>query len=81
MGFGLKFPVLQLSWSSMLAAGGILAREETRSNEDEDNVGLNIYMADNADDAVPYFDCDFVRPFVLVIGSEAKGISTEVSLG
>lgn len=39
-----------------------------------------VYLAENTVDAVPYYECDFVRPFVLVIGSEAHGISDKVSV-
>lgn len=88
MGFGIKFPVLQLqSWGDILGRGGLLtsATAATTANTTTDATTVshsiivhNIYMADNTEDAVPYFECDFLSPFALVIGSEAEGISEEV---
>lgn len=88
MGFGLRLPVLQLSWpevirgligtSSPTLHGGNGDDESARSSTSV-RPGQTIYLADNAEDSIPYYECDFVRPFVLVIGSEAEGISDEVS--
>jgi tRNA G18 (ribose-2'-O)-methylase SpoU len=64
MGFGMKFPVFQLTWEDIVAKG-LLSSDQ------------NVFLADNTEDALPYYECDFLSPFVLVIGSEAEGISVE----
>jgi hypothetical protein len=93
MGFGMKFLVLQLTWAQILDRGLLSSAlppptctSSTSGTQDHhtagagaDTVVRNVYLADNSDDAVPYYDCDFVNPFVLVIGSESYGISEEVS--
>jgi hypothetical protein len=95
MGFGLKFPVYQRKWSDILTRGifindscgplsGASSTSPGISDSDSSSGTLsslpNIFIADNSEDALPYFDCDFKKSFVLVIGSESAGISEEVRI-
>ena len=83
MGFGMKFPVLQLAWTELLTAGILSNKAFPRDHVGTDRGDTKhsakmVYLAENTADAIPYYDCDFVNPFVLVVGSEAEGISDEV---
>ncbi len=72
MGFGLKFPVLQRNWSDIISCGLYLSSDVLPP------LVYNIFIADNTADAIPYYECDFRSPFIIVIGSESIGISEEV---
>ena len=77
MGFGIKFSVIEYTWASMLTKKVLPYASEFPSPLSNPP---NIFLADNSSDAVPYYDCDFKDPFVLVIGSESTGISDEVAM-
>jgi len=63
MGTVIQLPIVETSWIDMRAT--VLNRN------------LKIYLAVLDESAVPYYDVDYTIPCVIVIGSEAGGVSAE----
>jgi TrmH family RNA methyltransferase len=63
MGTILRLPIIEKAWSEVPA---LLHDSE-----------FQVLLADASEEAVPYFEVDFTKPTVLVIGSEANGLSKE----
>lgn len=80
MGMGLNLPIVEQNWKTLL------------SNENEEKSMMNkmgisfsreegdkpeVFIADGDESAIPYFEADFTKPCVLIIGSEANGVSEQ----
>lgn len=84
MAYGLRYPILSWKWSEVEKLIHVLLQHQTYQIliTDCDPIGLSQY--DNANintNKCSYSQIDFRKPTVLLIGSEAVGVSDEVRLG
>lgn len=73
MGMCLKVPVMEVKWSSV---PDLLCSFLERVKQESDAIP-NIYLADAATDALVYHQADLTAPTVMVMGSEAHGLSPQ----
>ena len=83
MGMGLQIPIIETAgWSDQLL--DILAEPSPSQMGslfpllEHANQDYQILVADMSADATPYYDVDFTKPTMVVVGSEARGPSPEV---
>lgn len=70
-----QMPVLERdSWEDIYKYARIV-RSAARAQAKDSDVQIVIADSNNSQDAVPYYEVDFTLPTVIVIGSEATGVS------
>jgi tRNA G18 (ribose-2'-O)-methylase SpoU len=77
MAYGLRYPILTAQWTDIPSLFTSLS--EILSNQRQFQV-LITDCDSNERNLQNYFHIDFTKPTVLIIGSEATGVSPEVSL-
>lgn len=74
MGVNLKIPILELSWQEIQQAVDQYNADKSLSNDCNNNT-IQVIIADGNSSNISYNKVDFSKPTLLVIGSEAFGVS------
>lgn len=78
MGLPLQMPIAQASWDEVNSTIASINKDFLKQNSIQSkSVEYQILFADNDETAIEYDCIDFLNPTILVIGSEAHGISRQ----